>query len=145
MININALKQLPVDAAAEIIATHAHKGQFRRDGITPYIEHPRAVANSLINIRLKAVAWLHDVLEDTSITTFDLLVNGIPGDIVDAVEILTKQPKQDYGKYLKLVKSNWMAKAVKIADMKANLADSPTIKQVQKYTQGLSFLQDEAI
>ena len=29
---------------AEKIARQLHEGQFRADGVTPYIEHPKAVA-----------------------------------------------------------------------------------------------------
>lgn len=31
-------------ALAKAIASDAHQGQFRRGGVVPYIEHPRAVA-----------------------------------------------------------------------------------------------------
>ena len=143
IMNVNALKNLPLVDLAEVIAKAAHAGQFRRDGITPYIVHPKAVADSLENVHYKAVAWLHDVLEDTTVSKYDLMVYGVPADVIEAVEILTKKKNQPYGEYLKGVKENAMAKAVKIADMKANLADSPTKNQILKYTQGLSFLCDE--
>ena len=57
-----------IDIAKEI-ATNAHKGLFRRDGITPYITHPEAVAASLEGEHpdVIATAWLHDVLEDTDV------------------------------------------------------------------------------
>ena len=143
IMNVNALKNLPLVDLAEVIAKAAHAGQFRRDGVTPYIVHPKAVADSLENVRYKAVAWLHDVLEDTAVSKYDLMVYGVPADVIEAVEILTKKKNQPYEEYLKVVKENVMAKAVKIADMKANLADSPTKNQILKYTQGLSFLCDE--
>ena len=143
IMNVNALKNLPLVDLAEVIAKAAHAGQFRRDGITPYIVHPKAVADSLENVHYKAVAWLHDVLEDTTVSKYDLMVYGVPADVIEAIEILTKKKNQPYGEYLKGVKENAMAKAVKIADMKANLADSPTKNQILKYTQGLSFLGDE--
>ena len=143
IMNVNALKNLPLVDLAEVIAKAAHAGQFRRDGVTPYIVHPKAVADSLENVRYKAVAWLHDVLEDTAVSKYDLMVYGVPADVIEAVEILTKKKNQPYEEYLKVVKENVMAKAVKIADLKANLADSPTKNQILKYTQGLSFLCDE--
>ena len=38
-----------------------------------------------------SVALLHDVIEDSDITAEDLLNNGIPSNIVDAVQCLTKK------------------------------------------------------
>ena len=56
------------------IATDAHRGQFRRDGVTPYISHPEAVAKRVEGDDLaEAIAWLHDVLEDTAIKVQDLV------------------------------------------------------------------------
>ena len=49
------------------IATLAHKGQKDLAGID-YIEHPKKVASFLNSNEEKAVAYLHDVLEDTSLT-----------------------------------------------------------------------------
>lgn len=55
---------------AEAVATDLHTGHFREDGVTPYIEHPKAVAHLVKratggNSILVSVAWLHDVLEET--------------------------------------------------------------------------------
>lgn len=47
-------------------ATVAHKGQFRKDKITPYIVHPARVASNFSNFIVISAAWLHDVLEDCS-------------------------------------------------------------------------------
>ena len=57
---MNAVKKV------EVIATKAHEGQYRRDGVTPYIEHPKAVAARVRgDEKAEMVAWLHDVIEDT--------------------------------------------------------------------------------
>lgn len=55
-----------VDKALEI-ATKYHKGQKDLAGID-YIEHPKKVASFLNSDEEKAVAYLHDVLEDTLLT-----------------------------------------------------------------------------
>lgn len=127
-----------------LIAISAHAGQFRRDGKTPYIEHPYTVANRVEHLGYKyvCVALAHDLLEDTKVTAHDLLTMGIEEDIVAAVQILTKHPSRSYDEYIKVVKSNELARQVKIADMLSNLADSPTIKQIRKYSQGLLFLTE---
>jgi len=127
---------------AILIATEAHQGQFRRDGKTPYITHPQKVANLVESKDAKAVSWLHDVLEEnTDFTVKDLFDRGMPEHIVDAVVILTKSSLYTYEEYLERVKENELARTVKIADMMANLSDTPTKKQVEKYTKGLAFLQ----
>ncbi len=63
---------------AENIARKVHQGQFRRDGITPYIVHPERVARRLSeDSEAQAVAWLHDVLEDTGVSEKFLIDAGI--------------------------------------------------------------------
>lgn len=127
-----------------IIAHEAHVGQTRRNGITPYIEHPKAVASRLLSFDEKAVAWLHDVLEDTDLTAQDLLDKGVPERIVDAVIVLDKQISGgSYTVYLFKVNQNPLAKAVKIEDMLHNLSDAPTEKQIIKYAKGLLFLLED--
>lgn len=125
------------------IAICAHQGQFRRDGVTPYIEHPKAVASKMITFEEKAVAWLHDVLEDTELTAQDLIDKGVPERIVDGITYMTKREGESYTGFLCIVSNNPLAKAVKIQDMLHNLSDNPTRKQVVKYAKGLLFLLEE--
>ena len=55
---------------AEDVATIAHEGQFRRGGVIPYIEHPRAVAGRVGgDLDAQVVAWLHDVIGDCDVTS----------------------------------------------------------------------------
>ncbi|QDS99307.1 HD domain-containing protein [Adhaeretor mobilis] len=129
---------------ARSIATDAHDGQYRRDGVTPYIEHPAAVASrSPKSLGSQATAWLHDVLEDTDLTCEDLLHQGIPENVVAAVEALTKQEGLSYEENLLRVAANELAKDIKIADMLSNLADNPTKNQIRKYARGLLILMSE--
>lgn len=72
-------------------AKHAHKGQVRKDGKTPYIYHPLAAAEILTDLHVDEdtliAALLHDVPEDTEYSLRDVekefgkkisfLVNGI--------------------------------------------------------------------
>ena len=123
---------------AKKIATEKHRGQFRRDGKTPYVSHPAAVAERLGNEAAEVVmaAWLHDVLEDTDTTVEELRDRGIPGVVLDAVVTLTKD-ESDYESYLRRVRRNEIACKVKVADMLHNLSDNPTKKQILKYSHGL--------
>jgi (p)ppGpp synthase/HD superfamily hydrolase len=131
-----------IQTAADI-AHVAHEGQFRRDGKTPYIWHPQAVARRLENEDAEtiAVAWLHDVIEDSDkFGPDDLLNAGMTRRVVDAVMCLTKRRGESYEAYLSAVRANPVALKVKVADMLHNLSDSPTEKQILKYARGLQLL-----
>jgi (p)ppGpp synthase/HD superfamily hydrolase len=125
-----------------LIATTAHHGQFRRDGVTPYIKHPEAVVTRVDaeDINAQMVAWLHDVLEDTELTANQLRSMLVPDAVVTAVELMTHPDGEPYEIYLTRIKANPLATKVKIADMLTNLADTPTEQQIRKYAHGLLFL-----
>jgi (p)ppGpp synthase/HD superfamily hydrolase len=132
--------QQVVHLAAQI-ATDAHRGQFRRDSVTPYISHPEAVAKLVQGDDLaEAIAWLHDVLEDTAIKAQDLASLGLPREVIARVELLTKTDGMEYEQYLGRIKRDPVAKRVKIADMLANLGDRPSERQIVKYAKGLLIL-----
>lgn len=124
-------------------AKSAHNGQFRRDGVTPYIEHVRQVAQRVQgDEEAEMVAWLHDVVEDTGVNYIDLKAIGVPQDVIDAVQLLTHINNEPYMEYLEKIKVNPLATKVKIADMLSNLSDSPTHRQIRKYAEGLLFLTE---
>lgn len=128
---------------AQTLAEIAHHKQFRRDGKTPYIKHPEAVANKFEKDSLEwQTAWLHDVLENTHMSAQDLLDAGIDLVVVEAVEALTIRSAvgEEYMDYLRSVCKNPLAVRVKIADMICNLNDTPTRNQICKYARGLLFL-----
>lgn len=126
---------------AEFIATRAHASQFRRDGVTPYVRHPEAVAARLKreDDETVAAAWLHDTLEDTAETEQSLRESGIPEKVLDAVRLLTHRD-EPYAEYLERIRANDIARKVKVADMLSNLSDAPTKGQVLKYARGLLIL-----
>lgn len=126
---------------ARRLAEAAHDGHYRRDGVTPYATHLAMVAHRVADdSTATAVAWLHDVLEDTDRTAMDLLESGIPQEVVDRVALLTKLKGMDYEVYLERVKADPIARRVKIADMLSNLSDNPTERQILKYARGLQVL-----
>lgn len=83
---------------AEAFARAAHAGVTRRDG-APYITHPAAVARMLQDMGASdtviAAAWLHDVVEDTSWTIFDLLL-VFPFEVVEIVDAVTHIDGEEY-------------------------------------------------
>jgi (p)ppGpp synthase/HD superfamily hydrolase len=132
------IEPTPLVNLAREIATTAHAGQFRRDGTTPYIVHPEAVASRVKgDPTAEATAWLHDVLEDSDISAEDLVERGIPAEVVEAVTLLTHPRGIAYESYLTGIARHPLAKRVKIADMLTNLSDTPTDRQIVKYAKGL--------
>ena len=125
------------------IAKLAHAGQFRKDGVSPSIQHPAAVALRVKgDVMAEMVAWLHDVLEDSSMLADDLLAKGVPLGVVNAVELMSHARWEPYQEYLERIKSSDLAVKVKVADMLSNLADQPSDRAIKKYAKGLLFLLD---
>lgn len=133
------------DLAAQI-ATDAHKGQTRWDKRTPYISHPAAVARAMIQDKWSedyiAVAWLHDVIEDTSVTAEQLLAAGIPADIVQSVETISKKDGQSYLEYILDVRQDNLAREVKIEDITHNMSDLKKGSMRQKYELAIYILEN---
>ena len=136
---LDSKSELTIRAAA--IATAAHQGQFRRDNATPYIQHPAAVAKRVADDPVaEAVAWLHDVMEDTAMTADELRNQGMPDEVIARVAMLTKKDGANYEDYLAVIRKDPIARKVKIADMLSNLSDSPSERQILKYAKGLIIL-----
>ena len=142
---MNTSKQ-PMLELALSIATEAHRGQFDKAGID-YIEHPIYVASQVDTEEEKAVALLHDVIEDSPFTAEELLLAGLLETVVTAVQIVSKKKWQDYQTYLENVKSNPLARVVKLADLKHNsdLSRLETItdkdlKRLEKYKKAINYL-----
>ncbi|KKK94885.1 hypothetical protein LCGC14_2678350 [marine sediment metagenome] len=130
---------------AEQIATEAHKGQFRYDKKTPFIEHPRAVAESFNDPDRKIIAWLHDVAEDTDVSLDDLAHMGFRMHIISALKVLTKDKNETYLNYLLRVKQNELAKDVKLADLEHNKSTSPGRHQQDKYALAQYILRESSL
>ena len=112
------------------IAKAAHAGQTDKAGLD-YILHPLQVAAEMTTDEEKAVALLHDIIEDTDVTANELLAKGLPDNVVEAVKALTKKHNQNYAAYLAGVKKNRLATAVKLADLKHN----SDLSRLEKITQ----------
>jgi (p)ppGpp synthase/HD superfamily hydrolase len=128
---------------ARLIATAAHHGQFRRDGVTPYITHPEFVA-SQVEDRLKPIAWLHDVVEDTWINMDVLWNSGIEVYVLDAVYWLTRHRYETYNDYISRLINHGKQDAiiVKLADMRHNLSCQPSERTIEKAKWALPMLEE---
>lgn len=107
---------------AQRIAEYAHLDQLDKQG-KPYIDHCRRVAEAVEGDEAKAVAWLHDVIEDTRFTATHLRGIGIPDAVVDVVNnALTRLAGEPYESYIERIKGfGAIAVTVKLADLRDNL------------------------
>ena len=69
------------------------------------------------------VALLHDVAEDTDVTTEEL-AREFPAEVMQALRLLTHDPQTDYFDYIRQVKTNAAALTVKMADLEHNADES---------------------
>ena len=128
------------------IAFEAHKNQTDKNGI-PYIYHPIHLAEQMADEKTICVALLHDVVEDTDITFEQLVREGFPDDIIEALKLLTHDDSIQYMDYVKEIKSNPIAAAVKLADLKHNsdltrldVIDEKAINRAEKYENAIRLL-----
>lgn len=133
---------------ARKIAERAHAGQTDKAG-RPYIEHPAFVAAHVQGAQAKAAAWLHDVVEDTSVTLQDLQDAGMAPEVVEAVRLLTHDKAVPYLDYVRALKDNPIARQVKLADLAHNsdLSRIPHPTQqdhdrLEKYRRAREILED---
>ena len=129
-------------------------------GGKPYINHLFSVSNKIKKLvddlalwsdevndvvlfyqKCSVVALLHDILEDTNTTAAELKDNGFSDDIIDAVVAITRRKdEKSYIDYIDRLKSNDMAKCVKIYDLEDNMnitrlqnIDDSDLKRIKKY------------
>ena len=139
------MKQSQSEKAYEI-AKKAHLGQVDKAG-EDYIKHPEKVASFVNSDEEKAVAYLHDVIEDTELTLEDLREYGFSEEVLKAVDVITKKKGQDYQTYLNSVKENKLARVVKLADLRHNSDLTRLInitekdrERKEKYQKAIDFL-----
>ena len=141
------LMQDKVELALKV-ATKAHEGQLDKAG-NIYIEHPKYVASLVKEDNEKIVALLHDTIEDTTVTFEELEQYGFDKEIIDALKLLTHDSKVKYFDYIDKIKTNELARKVKIADLTHN-SDISRIKEltqkdnerIVKYKKALEMLSN---
>jgi (p)ppGpp synthase/HD superfamily hydrolase len=129
------------------IVLEAHGNQ--KYGDMPYIVHLMLVARHFTDPTKQAIALLHDILEDTDVTQ-EQLYDLFDEEIADTVIVLTRKPMEDYVTYIKRVKTNPLATAVKIADLEENLfvteySFSSERHSPVRYLQALKILKGEIV
>ena len=140
----------PLTVKAMNVAYNAHHGQKDKTG-APYIFHPIHVAEQMEDETTTCIALLHDVLEDTSVTLAEL-EREFPREVTEALKLLTRAPGMDYLEYVRKVKSNPAARAVKLADLAHNSDEGrlrvlpPAVRDrlKEKYVKARAILEEGA-
>lgn len=107
---------------ARAVALVAHDGQVDKAGVD-YFEHPKTVSERCHTLDGKIVGFLHDVVEDTTITLEDLRNIGFEEVQLEALSLVTKVKDENYSEdlYYERIKQNEIAREVKLADLSHNL------------------------
>ena len=135
---------------ARQLAKEYHKGQVDKAGVDYFSGHITSVVNGVDTVEEKIVAYLHDILEDTELSYLDLMVLEFSDKVINAVMFLTKDKKEKYEDYLKRVKNNELARAVKLSDLTNNM-DLSRLKEItevdkkrlEKYKKAYKYLKEQ--
>lgn len=126
----------------------AHKNQLDKNGL-PYVFHPFHLAEQMQTEETTVVALLHDVMEDTDLSADDLAKMGFDGEILKALILLTHKDAMDYMDYVAKIKTNPIAKAVKLADLHHNsdltrldTVDQKALERKEKYQKAIKLLTE---
>jgi len=113
---------------AELVAARAHRGQLQPTG-EPLIAHVRRLAAATPEFACP-VAWLHEVLEWTSVSEQQLLAEGVSDDELWALRLLTRtvgrSSESGYLTHIGMIAraggpAGVLARAVKVAELQDRL------------------------
>lgn len=126
----------------------AHKDQKDKSGL-PYVFHPFHLAGQMEDEETTVVALLHDVIEDTEYTIEDLQKAGFSQNVISAIALMTHDPQVPYMEYVSAIKSNPIARAVKLADLRHNsdmtrldIITQRDEERAQKYLDAIVILEE---
>lgn len=138
----------PLTMKAMKLAYEAHHGQLDYNGM-PYVFHPYHLAEQMTDEITTCAALLHDVVEDTY-WTIEQLEAQFPPEVTQAVALLTHDDGTDYFDYVRRIRENPVAKAVKLADLAHNsdqtrcigsgLSDEQLARWREKYSRAKEIL-----
>jgi GTP pyrophosphokinase len=140
------VKEINLEVEAEKLATYEHRNQFRDDGNTPYIEHPKRVVTLLkiygfvTDPEVLAVGWLHDVLEDTMVSP-QTIKELFGRNVAFGVSLMTKITKDRWEVVENLNRHrNSRFVVVKLADRLSNLEDMKSWDEDRKRSYAIGAL-----
>ncbi len=127
----------------------AHKDQLDKSGM-PYVFHPFHLAEQMKDEDTTVVALLHDVIEDTNHTLDELRDLGFSEQVITAISLMTHAPGVPYMDYVGRIKTNPIARVVKLADLRHNsdMSRLDTVteedkQRVEKYRKAIELLEEE--
>ncbi len=133
---------------AFIIMLRAHYGQKDKGG-NFYFLHPLRVSMDVKSKSSKIVALLHDTLEDSNKYTIDDFT-FLDDEQSAALLLLSHKESDDYFEYIDKIKSNKIAREVKMSDLKDNMnlkrIANPTAKdfrRIEKYKMAMKKLKSD--
>lgn len=128
------------------IAVEAHDGQPY--GNRPYIVHPVEVAHLALDLgypeEVQAGCLMHDVVEDSDITTDDLLTGGIPLVVVEGVEAVTYKYGVDTGGKIPKARRHPLGHVIKFCDSSRNFATTVNEPEILGPEKALAWAVDYA-
>lgn len=134
---------------AMVVSYVAHTGMVDRGGAM-YFFHPLHVAEQMTTEDSTVAALLHDVVEDTDFTMDDLARYGFKKEVLDALVLLTHDPDVPYLEYVAKLKSNRIAREVKLADLRHNsdISRLPRVSRTDlerlgKYKKAIALLEGD--
>lgn len=118
----------PVERA-KTIARDAHAGQLDKVGRDYFCAHlePIASAAQVFGSAVTAAAWLHDVLEDTSVTAADLKSAGVSSTVIQAVQSVTRREDETYTELIERASADPVGRLVKLVDNAWNITCNPLL------------------
>ena len=139
----------PATKQALRLCFQAHKDQLDKGGL-PYVFHPFHLAEQMTDEDTTVLALLHDVVEDTPYTLDDLAQMGFAPRVLEALALMTHDPAVPYLEYVAKIKTNPLARTVKLADLRHNsdttrldVPDPRAMQRVEKYRKAIQLLESK--
>lgn len=134
-----------LENAAKALARLAHRGQLY-DNQGYFEKHVMSVVSRVaLDPKAKqhhvAVAYLHDVVEDTDVTMDDLEAFNFPAPVRNAVEAITRKQGEAYFAYINRVAEHPDAALVKKHDLLENLSNGPSASLRARYKKALAIIE----
>lgn len=126
---LKLLKEYNIRQTKKFIQRAHDEEQGQQYGLQPYSSHPKQVARigkkffgSEFGEDARKVALLHDILEDTPYTAQQLARKGFSKEVIQAVQLLTKNKALSYADNISAIidSGNKLAMMVKYADNYVN-------------------------